>query len=293
MAKKFNNILKTSNIPKNCRERFLNLDAPESSALNSYGIHYSGISFLREGYQMGNPVPSESHMLIFTMGGEGYLITRENEYTLKQNSLISVPAGNACMFGVKDDDWSILWFYMRPVSHWKVLAGRGVRLSAANLTRQMENSMESYLAEFGSPGIPAGNAASLLAKLICVYLDRALDISEISVDMQMRNSMENIWKLVRDAPEEKWELNDLSARLNMSVSTFQRLVKKYYFTSAWQKVIEIRMEQAKIMVLNTDYPLKVIAGKLGYADEFVFSNAFRRYYGTFPRIYRKNIDFNL
>lgn len=287
MEKRFNNILKIRNIPQNCIERYLNLEVGEAAAMTSSGIFYSGISFLRRGYQMGRPTPSVSHMVIFTTSGEGYLATSENEYILTEKSLIVVPAEHACMFGVKDDDWKILWFYMNPHIHWNSLIERGISFSYTDLCERIGNSMEAYLSEFGSPGTTPGRAAELHAKLIAIYLDRALGISEISDDQEMKNSLEKLWKSVRDNVEEKWTLEQLSSKLNVSASTFQRLVKKYYSTTAWQKVIEIRMEQARIMLLNTNYPLKVIAEKLGYADEFVFSNAFKRFYGTFPRFYKK------
>lgn len=287
MAKRFNNILKIRNIPQTCIERYLNLEVAESAAMTSSGIFYSGISFLRRGYQMGRPAPSVSHMVIFTTGGEGYLASRDNEYILTEKSLIVVPTGHACMFGVKDDDWKILWFYMNPHIHWNLLMERGISFSYTDLCERLGNSMEAYLSEFGSPGTAPGQAAELHAKLIAIYLDRALEISEISADKEIKNSLEKLWKSVRDKVEEKWNLEQLSSKLNVSGSTFQRLVKKYYSTTAWQKVIEIRMEQARIMLLNTNYPLKVIAEKLGYSDEFVFSNAFKKFHGTFPRLYKK------
>jgi len=293
MAKIFNNILKISNIPANCRERYLNLESPEAAPLKSYGIVYSGISYLRKGYEIGSPNPPSQHMVIFTMDGEGCLITNENEYLLDKETLIVVPEGIPRGFRVKDDDWRILWFYMQPLSHWNGLSERGVTFSHTALCPEIENSMEAYLAEFGSPGMPAGRAAPLLAELICIYLDRALNVSAVPEDLRQKNALENLWKSVREKTNAKWDLAELAATLNVSPSTFQRLVGKYYSTTAWQKVIQIRMEQAKIMILNTDYPLKVIAEKLGYADEFVFSNAFKRYYGAFPRKYKKPSFFNV
>lgn len=293
MVKMFNNILKTSNIPKNCRERYLNLGCRESSVMNSWGIHFSGISHLRRGYLVGNPNPLESHMVIFTKGGEGFLRTRENEYALKKNTVMAVPSGNACMFGVKDDDWKILWFYMRPLVRWQVLFDRGITLFDTNGAGDLEHSMEAYIAESGIEGASgivdaeSNRAATLHSELICIYLDRLLKIPALSEETQVRNSLETIWKRVRDNPERKWGLEELAVQLNVSPSTFQRMVRKHNSTTAWQKVIQIRMEQARIMLLNTDYPLKVISDKLGYADEFVFSNAFKKFYGTFPRFYKR------
>jgi AraC family transcriptional regulator of arabinose operon len=46
------------------------------------------------------------------------------------------------------------------------------------------------------------------------------------------------------------------------------------------------MDQAKMLLTNTSYPLKIIADKLDYSDEFVFSNAFKRKFGISPKDFR-------
>jgi AraC-like DNA-binding protein len=79
-------------------------------------------------------------------------------------------------------------------------------------------------------------------------------------------------------------LDELAVQLNVSPSTFQRMVQETQFHDGMAKVIQIRMEQARTMLLNTDYPLKVISDKLGYADEFVFSNAFQKILRDFSKI---------
>jgi AraC family transcriptional regulator of arabinose operon len=75
--------------------------------------------------------------------------------------------------------------------------------------------------------------------------------------------------------------------MNMSQATLQRLSQKLYGKSPKQLVINIKMEQARLLLNNTNYPMKIIADKLDYSDEFVFSNAFKRKFGVSPKFFRQ------
>ncbi|MGS2741671.1 helix-turn-helix transcriptional regulator [Sinomicrobium sp. M5D2P17] len=48
-----------------------------------------------------------------------------------------------------------------------------------------------------------------------------------------------------------------------------------------------RMKRAKLLVLNTDIPLKDIAGSIGYASSSHFYKAFKKVYGKTPHKFRK------
>jgi len=47
------------------------------------------------------------------------------------------------------------------------------------------------------------------------------------------------------------------------------------------------MEQARRLLIETDQPLKMIAYDLGFANQGVFSTAFRRVAGLAPSAYRE------
>jgi AraC-like DNA-binding protein len=47
------------------------------------------------------------------------------------------------------------------------------------------------------------------------------------------------------------------------------------------------MEHGKMLLAHTDYPLAIIADRLGYATPFAFSKAFKRWSGTSPKQFRQ------
>lgn len=82
-------------------------------------------------------------------------------------------------------------------------------------------------------------------------------------------------------------LSDLADKIKLSPRQTQRLLQEYYGKSFHQKKAEARMSAAAILLSDLDRSITSIAEALGYSSAEHFSNAFRTYYGTSPRNYRK------
>ncbi|WP_339788857.1 AraC family transcriptional regulator [Paenibacillus sp. FSL R7-0313] len=54
-------------------------------------------------------------------------------------------------------------------------------------------------------------------------------------------------------------------------------------------LIRLRMQKAYKLLAETKLPLRVIASSIGYQDAYYFSNAFKKYSGISPQMYRKQI----
>ena len=73
----------------------------------------------------------------------------------------------------------------------------------------------------------------------------------------------------------------------LSVSNMNRKFRKYFGVSPYQYLMEQKLHTAELLLLHTVKPVKEIAMDLKFADEFYFSNVFRKRRGTPPGIYRK------
>ena len=67
---------------------------------------------------------------------------------------------------------------------------------------------------------------------------------------------------------------------------FTRLFKKYYGKSPTEYKVQIRIDQAKNMLIETDMRIKAIAESVGYSDALYFSRAFKKECGYSPSEYR-------
>ncbi|PWL70295.1 MAG: AraC family transcriptional regulator [Clostridiales bacterium] len=82
-------------------------------------------------------------------------------------------------------------------------------------------------------------------------------------------------------------LNALSARLGLSSRQTERLLKQHYGQSFHQKKLEARMSAAAALLRDSVTPITDIAFQLGYSSAEHFAGAFKRYYGSSAREYRK------
>lgn len=85
-------------------------------------------------------------------------------------------------------------------------------------------------------------------------------------------------------------LNALAGRLNLSPRQTQRLLSEFYGKSFQEKKAEARMSAAAILLADQARTITSIAEELGYSSAEHFSSAFRKYYHTSPRQYRRQAE---
>ena len=69
----------------------------------------------------------------------------------------------------------------------------------------------------------------------------------------------------------------------LSVSQFKLLFKKSHGEPSNAYLTRRRMERAKTLLMNTDYPVSVVAIDVGYDDASAFTRRFAAHFGQSPR----------
>ena len=82
-------------------------------------------------------------------------------------------------------------------------------------------------------------------------------------------------------------LAELARRVSLSERQTERLLLKHYGQSFIQKKTDARMSAASQLLCETNTSIADIAEDLGYSSAEHFSNAFRKYYKTSPKAFRK------
>jgi len=80
---------------------------------------------------------------------------------------------------------------------------------------------------------------------------------------------------------------DLADQVGLSVSHFSRAFKQTYGQPPHARIVLLRLELAKQLMLATEDPLSHIALASGFADQAHFSQSFRRWLGETPRVWRR------
>ena len=68
----------------------------------------------------------------------------------------------------------------------------------------------------------------------------------------------------------------------LSSTQFKKLFKSQVGLTAAQYVTKLRMEKAQALLIHTDYPLQIVAERVGYTDFTAFSRRFSQYFGLSP-----------
>ena len=83
-------------------------------------------------------------------------------------------------------------------------------------------------------------------------------------------------------------VENIAASLNMSYRNLSRNFKSETGITIIEKLNEIRIAEAKKLLISTNLPIYEIAALVGFENEYYFSNSFRRYAATTPSSFRKN-----
>ena len=89
--------------------------------------------------------------------------------------------------------------------------------------------------------------------------------------------------------ERRESIGMIAKRLNVSVSTLNRLCREGIRCSPSRHRMIRRLEQAKELLADTSLSMKEIAQMTGYCNQYYFSSEFRRHFGTSPSQWREGV----
>lgn len=93
---------------------------------------------------------------------------------------------------------------------------------------------------------------------------------------------------IYDEPLQKYSVELLADEVHLSKPYFHRLYKQYFNVSPISDILTVKTEYAKQLLSSTNYPVSVIAEKLGYPDESQFIKQFKKRTGISPMKFRNS-----
>lgn len=88
-------------------------------------------------------------------------------------------------------------------------------------------------------------------------------------------------------PEADWNVQKLCERTHVSRSYLQRMYKCYFGKSIFGELIDFRLQKARTLLSNTEYPISQIAELCGYETYAHFAKQFKAQVGVTPSAFRK------
>lgn len=177
-------------------------------------------------------------------------------------SATSLPPSNNCTI----EDQSIL--------------GQHIFLENGMACREL---LESILDEFSTKRILYRETAGALLKILLVRLLR----SSVETASEGAKAVEQIINYIRTNYSQNMGNALFSQLFGYHEYYLNRLFTKHTGTTIRQYIINVRIDHAKKMLLNTDLPLSAIAEKVGFNSNTYFSSYFRQVTGVSPGKFRK------
>lgn len=100
--------------------------------------------------------------------------------------------------------------------------------------------------------------------------------------------VESVRAFMREQLAEPLQVSAIAAHLNLSRAHFIRTYRRLTGRTPMEDLRILRVETARHLLTSTDEPLKVIARKAGFCDEYHLSRVFRRHLQVPPGYFRKS-----
>lgn len=262
-----------------CHERFLNSDnVPELPAL---GIGFAGVSQLKGRYWVGRKA-SDYHTLLFTTEGRGKLYTPSGEQAIEANTLTLLPCGKPFLFSLDAEHWSTAWFCLDDSPHWHHLNQEPSDVHYSAIAAPIYYLLCQLYYE------PNEAMRQSPVKQLSLYLNQALGTPTASrTHLDQAKRLEGLFNELQQQLHVEWTVADMASRIHYSAPHLHRLCQQEYNQSPMQRLISLRMDRARQLLTDTNWPLGQIANTLGYQDVFNFSNRFKKVVGISPTGYRQ------
>ncbi|MBU3006132.1 AraC family transcriptional regulator [Paraglaciecola arctica] len=149
--------------------------------------------------------------------------------------------------------------------------------------------LETTQPQGGSTGAISRLADLLVITCLREYIENQ-ETSELSWLGALEDSrISKAIELVHEQPSRHWNLEELSAQVGMSRTSFTGEFKRLVGSSPMEYLTEWRMSLAYGDLQNTKSSILAIALDYGYQSESAFSRAFKRTIGTSPSAIRKQL----
>lgn len=198
---------------------------------------------------------------------------------------VEVYRGDALCYcaGVEHEEWAL----GRPTEFVLISTGRPVSLPGKQHVRAADGrilTLALWLVE-ERDAHDAGRGARE-ATLLDALLNEFARQSKPEPPSELRK----VRGYMRDNLSRALTLEELAAEVCMSRCHFVRWYKRNTGVTPIRDLRRMRVDAACDIMRGTEEPLKVVAGKTGFCDEYYFSRVFREHVGMPPGAFRRTVS---
>lgn len=274
-------------LPKKIHSGFLLKDAITRQ------IHITDIGYYPKAHQhfMERPHGVNQHIIIYCVEGRGWVTINKKKMDISPSHFIVIPANTPHRYGsLETDPWTIYWVHFKG----------DIATYVVNL---ITNNSQNYL-----PYLSYNEKRIQLFEEICFNLEKGYSADNLRyVNMifyhflssllyeekynqagkaPSKDAITQVIALMQEKISSNLTLNDFAAYSHLSVSHFSTLFRERTGFSPVEYFNHLKIQHACQSLAFTNKPIKEIADKLGFSDQYYFSRIFSRFMGMAPSEYR-------
>lgn len=229
-----------------------------------------------------------SHLLFYTLGGEGYVRQSGQEVRLVKGQALLMDCREPQSYGTAKghSHWYHLWAHIDGVgveTAGKVLGLPRLVPVTLPLSR-IHPHFDVLFDLLEHESLENASRISLAAHALCSELVVASQVAVTSDE----DPVEVACAYMRKHYAERLSVDDLAAIAAVSPSYLIRLFKKRLGTTPHDYLLRYRVSRAKELLAETTLTSAAIAEQVGFASESNFSYRFKQMVGQGPRAYRQS-----
>lgn len=236
---------------------------------------------LREGF--------ESYEILYTFEGQGILEYEGQTYTLETGDGFFIDCRKKHHYYTKCSRWVHAELHFdgpQAAYHYEAFFRSGNPLFHEDTNGKLQTMCESMLRAWQD---------YMLYKQLQVSNDISQIIAHLLVHKYMSHSgtaapdsISKMAKYIDRHFREPITLDLLSRKASLSKYHLSREFKHYIGMSPIQYLLYIRLENAKMILLHTNFSIQEVAAEVGFSDINNFTRQFRQHTGMTPVRFRKN-----
>jgi AraC-like DNA-binding protein len=269
-----------------CETHILGAQTREQLVLSHRGrgeghahMHVAGLTEAAEGYRFVRTKPAFG-MLLVTEAGAGRVLVggRWQECGAGQAYLTTAGVPHAYHLA-EGGTWRLHW-----VIYGSTLAPPGMEAGGAPRIISVDTG-GLRLAIEGLCGEKGGRADPGLLNLWRELVDR--QVLRVLNRPPDEGRLDRLWQAVREDLGGEWSLRRMASLMGMGEENLRRLCQQALRRPPFEELTRLRMEAAGLLLRHSTEKVSAVAARVGYADPFAFSTAFKRSTGHSPKAFRE------
>lgn len=229
-------------------------------------------------------------VLIYLLSGEGILEIDHVTHELCQGDLLMIPRGTTYEYRAKrGNPWRILWFNVTGelfpylLGKYNLLSTLVYPQANGRVLSAFEKGMELCKDNSDRESVQGRLCAIPYEVVLAAWQQYNHEPEYLGVAGQLRQYIDDSISNDQSLP---FSPEKAAMQQNLSSRQLERAFKKEYGVTPYQYFQSQKLLLAKQYLRNTNLTIKEISSRLGFCDQYYFSNRFKEEQGVSPKHYR-------